>query len=79
MGVCGTLKDGKHVDGVRQEFKENAQEEEKSADQRARESLNYPQMQLLTCRNGLRVGGSVLSLWPGWLRVFGSVIDTFVS
>lgn len=47
LDVSGLLKDGKHVDGVRQEFKENAKEEEKSADQHAGESLNYPQMWLV--------------------------------
>ncbi|TWW73918.1 hypothetical protein D4764_15G0013140 [Takifugu flavidus] len=35
LDVCGLLKDGKHADGVRQEFKENAEEEEKSAAQHA--------------------------------------------
>lgn len=42
--VRGLLKDGKHVDGVRQEFEENAKEEEKSADQHAGEWLNSPRM-----------------------------------
>lgn len=64
LDVCGLLKDGKHVDGVRQEFKENAEEEEKSADQHAGES-----------RWRLRGGGSSPCVWPRWLRVCGSVID----